>query len=442
MIKIQTLRILSLALFLSVVVNTIVSAQIKISDKTTFSILTCSPGADLYSLFGHTAIRVTDNHKDRFIDLVFNYGTFEFSDDFYVKFAMGKLNYQLSVSRFGDFQKSYIDEMRGIEEQVLLLNHAQKIHLWELLQCNYQPENQTYRYDFFYDNCSTRVRDIILLACQMAEQHPIADSLNVAPDLNYQATLRQAFPDNGDPSQRSSLQQGQPIAFTYTYPSDYSFRDAIDRYLVYQPWSDFGIDVALGLPCDRSVLHTQAMFLPDSLKKEFHYAHQNNQAVVTRADDLLFNENEFEQPRFFTPFWIFTAVFLFIASFSMRADKRFDVRIWDRLFLIVVGLIGLLVCFLWFITDHHATVNNLNILWAHPLWILFAFKKQFSHLLITGLKILAGMVAITLIVFPFLPQQLHVATIPLMLTTLLICFKILKTAQRAGSKQTSTVISA
>lgn len=442
MIKTQVIRAIGCLLLLLTLVQSTARTQINITDQTTFSILTCSPGADLYSLFGHTAIRVTDKQGDRFIDLVFNYGTFDYSDNFYVKFAMGKLDYQLSVSRFGDFQKSYIDEWRGIEEQVLLLNHAQKLYLWELLQTNYQPENQTYRYDFFYDNCSTRVRDIILLACQMAEQHPIADSVSVAPAMDYAKVLNDAFPKDGDPSQRPSLVSGQPTQFTYTYPHPYSFRDAIDRYLVYQPWSDFGIDVALGLPCDRRVLPTQAMFLPDSLKLEFHYAHQHDQPVVARTEDLLFNENEFIKPRFFTPFWVFTAVFLIILSCSIRTIDRYRVRMWDRVFLVALGLVGLLVIFLWFITDHHATVHNLNILWAHPIWLWVAFKKNHTARSIQWVKVAAGLLACTLLSFVFLPQDLHIATIPLMLTVLWIGIKIIVSERVKGSAPSTTVTSA
>ncbi len=442
MTKKPILPLRTLVFICFVLVTTANRAQIKITDKTTFSILTCSPGADLYSLFGHTAIRVSDQQNGRFIDLVFNYGTFDYSDNFYVKFAMGKLDYQLSVSRFGDFQKSYIDEWRGIEEQVLLLDHAQKLHLWELLQSNYQPENQTYRYDFFYDNCSTRVRDIILLACRLAQQHPIADSLYSAPDLDYSALLHDAFPNSGDPSQRASLLNDQPIAFTYTYPDAYSFRDAIDRYLQYQPWSDFGIDVALGLPCDRRVWPTQAMFLPDSLKLEFHYAHQFDRPVVARTEELLINENKFQKPRLFTPFWVFTAAFLLLASFSIRPTQRYQVRVWDRVFVAAIGLVGVLVCFLWFVTDHHATVNNLNILWAHPLWLWIAFKKNHTTRSIKWVQFCAGLIVCTLIAFVILPQKLHVATLPLMLSLLLVSFKIIVSQRKSGSSHSTTVMSA
>jgi hypothetical protein len=112
------LRLLhSLCLVAVMAVSKPLFSQVKLSPDAQFSILTCSPGNDLYSLFGHTAIRVQDMRNGKIMDLVFNYGTFDFTDDFYMKFAMGKLDYKLSISHFGDFQKSYIDELRGIEEQ-------------------------------------------------------------------------------------------------------------------------------------------------------------------------------------------------------------------------------------------------------------------------------------------------------------------------------------
>ena len=163
--------------------------KIELSPKAEISVLTCSPGPDLYSSFGHTAIRIQDSINNRWVDVVYNYGTFQFTDDFYFKFAKGQLDYRLSRSSFGDFQYEYLMTGRGIWEQKLLITPAEKQRLFDLLEENYLPENREYRYDFFYDNCSTRVRDIIKKALE------------------------------------------NKVNFTYVYAEKSSYREAIQHYL-------------------------------------------------------------------------------------------------------------------------------------------------------------------------------------------------------------------
>ena len=132
-----------------------------LSDKAEISVLTCSPGKELYSLFGHTAIRVHDPEQD--LDVVFNYGTFDFdTPHFYLKFAQGLLPYQLSTSHFQSFMYSYMMEERSVYSQRLQLDSLQRQKLFDLLLENYKPENRSYLYNFLYDNCTTRVRDILV----------------------------------------------------------------------------------------------------------------------------------------------------------------------------------------------------------------------------------------------------------------------------------------
>ena len=131
------------------------------SSHIRISLLTCSPGQELYSIFGHSAIRVTDSTS--LTDIVFNYGTFNFDDEnFYLKFVRGKLLYYLSIERFDDFSASYQFEGRGITEQVLELSAKEKIDLQHFLIENLKEENKFYHYDFFLDNCTTRLRDLIV----------------------------------------------------------------------------------------------------------------------------------------------------------------------------------------------------------------------------------------------------------------------------------------
>lgn len=379
----------SILLSIFLLASTQCSAIDTLSNDARLTILTCSPGPDLYSIFGHTAIRLEDYGNSHNWDMVYNYGTFDYyTENFYVKFARGKLPYQLSVSSFGDFQIEYLQTGRGIWEQELLLTQAEKQKLFELLEENYLPENRTYQYDFFYDNCSTRIRDIIAKAC------------------------------NND------------VNFTYVYARPHTFRQAIQSYLDYQPWSDFGIDLALGIPCDRVMQHTQGMFLPDSLMVEFNYAAHNDNALVKPIAEIIPAEYQLVSDTILTPILVFSLFFLihFILGFYFIKSKKKIFILTDRLIFTIAGLVGVLVVFLWFFTDHHATVWNLNILWANPLLLLFAFlpvskmvgwKRKF-------LKIYLGILLALLLCWFFLPQKLHLAVIPIVLSIMFTLIKVLR----------------
>lgn len=200
------------------------SAQ-TLSSQSTISLLTGSPGDELYSTFGHSAIRVKDPVSN--LDIVFNYGTFDFSTpNFYLKFVQGKLLYILSVEKFESFQFSFEYQKRAVTEQVLNLDMMQKNRLYSMLLDNYKPENRQYKYDFFFDNCATRIRDILQKA------------LDKDLEFNHPQLWQK---------------------------SDTTFRNLIDLYLTNHPWSDFGIDLALGVPTDQVATPADYMFLPDYL---------------------------------------------------------------------------------------------------------------------------------------------------------------------------------
>lgn len=357
--------------------------KIELSPQAEISVLTCSPGPDLYSSFGHTALRIQDSINGKWVDVVYNYGTFEFTDDFYFKFAKGQLDYRLSRSSFGDFQYEYLLTGRGIWEQKLLITPEEKQRLFDLLEENYLPENRTYRYDFFYDNCSTRVRDIIKKA------------------VNNQ------------------------VNFTYVYPDRRTYREAIQHYLDFHAWSDFGIDVALGLPCDKVMEAEGAMFLPDSLMKELEYATHGNGPLVSKIEEVIPQEYELEEGDGITPLKLLLVILLVQVALGWFLRKKYRVNLLDRLLLFTIGLVGVLVTFLWFFTDHQATVWNLNILWANPLLLIVAFlpsrlwKKSWWNMYMIG-------AIIAVVGWPFLPQQMHLAVLPLALSMIWIGVRYLR----------------
>lgn len=307
-------------------------SALQLSPSSKVSVLTCSPGAELYSTFGHTAIRVHDPARN--IDWVYNYGTFEFSDDFYLLFAQGKLDYALSKTDLTNFTNEYIYFGRQVLEQELIIELLDRQALLDALEKNYLPENRYYRYDFFFDNCCTRVRDIL--------KEVLGDEL--------------VFPN--------------PIT-----PESMTFREMIESYQGHIPWGDFGIDLALGVPCDRYMEAEEDMFIPDYLMKHLGEAQFQGKTLCAQPKELVpLMVNNLENKAFDWPYLL--AVLLMIATFvwAFRATTRRKERLWfDRVLLVLFGLIGVAVFLLWFATDHTITKINLNLVWASPLHLFALF---------------------------------------------------------------------
>ncbi|AKD02782.1 DUF4105 domain-containing protein [Pontibacter korlensis] len=357
-----------------------------LSPQAKISLITCSSGPDLYAIFGHSAVRVNDPATG--LDVIFNYGTFDFDEpNFYLKFAQGKLRYKLSVAHFRDFVYSYSMDNRSVYEQELNLTEEQKQQYWAFLTNNYLPENRFYLYDFFFDNCATRIRD----------------------------GLEATFPNQ--------------LTFNIShFDKDYSFRNLIDLYLGPQPWGDFGIDLALGARIDQEATPYQYMFLPDYLSKGFGNATivQNGQTAPLTLEPRVIFERDPSIPLeggWLTPqvlFWTFllVVVALTVADFVKRRRSR----VFDMVFFLVLGLLGIVVLLLWFATDHQATAYNFNLLWAIPTHAVVAFflaryaLREWVHkyMLITTI-----ITAVALIGWPLWPQMYHAAFLPIMLAAIL-----------------------
>jgi hypothetical protein len=373
----------------------------QLSEKARFSVLTCSPGKELYSAFGHSAIRFSDSLNGEWVDVVFNYGTFEFSDDFYLKFARGKLNYMLDIQEFSTFYRQYILSGRGILENEILLNNSEKQHLFDLLMENAKDENKYFRYDFFYDNCSTRIRDILI----------------------------KAFPEIQLPN--------TPI----TRPS---FRETIDLYLTKLGWAEFGIDLVLGLPCDRIPSDRDIEFLPDSLYKSAKQWTYNGKKLLGPTDELLpfdesqlnMNENgeivrvkNYENP---AKKWMWI-VGLFFGAFSLYQlillKKRIGYLTVDRVYLFLVGFLGLALMCMWFLTDHGATKWNLNLLWANPMLLFLAFHALQKTRPYFSILIMLQLLFVVLVLFGILlpslsPQLFNPSVLPLVLAELVVLIRV------------------
>ena len=343
------------------------------------SVLTCAPGDELYSIFGHTALRITDSIQHT--DLVYNYGTFDFDDpDFYTKFVRGKLNYFLSVEELPSFLYEYQVTKRNVIEQELLLNDHSKLAIKNALSQNLVGNNRYYKYDFLYDNCTSRVKDILIKYAGMKVDKKLA-------------------------------------------PQGTSFRDMIHEYLDrgHRKWTKLGMDILLGSPSDKAVSINESMFLPDYLLKGIDSTISTNNALLMKKQYVLttgYGENHTHTN---WPMYIFTgiAVVILLVSFMRNERARILTRQFDFLLFFVTGLVGLLLLFTWFGTDHMSFANNYNLFWALPTNILTAFMLWKNPARLKRYFFACSvMYGLLLALWFWLPQQLNPAFIPLVLVLL------------------------
>ena len=348
------------------------------SSRLRISLLTCTPGDELYSIFGHSAIRIVDssNAGNDYYDLVYNYGTFNFDDDgFYVKFMRGKLLYFISLERFEDFRFLYQSTNRGITEQLLYLTEKEKAEIQFVLNENLKEENKYYKYDFFLDNCTTRLRDII------------EKSKNPRPQ------------------------------FPAVMPVNTRFRQAIHQYLDSgkQYWSKLGIDILLGAKTDRIMTSREQQFLPDNLMQALEKSSPKMSLTTTNLYSIV---QDNEKGSLFTPALCFTLIlsFYFLISLSAKPFLQTMLTGMDGLLFFLTGLLGVILLLMWFFTDHSMTKNNYNLLWAIPSHLVISFfisskkKPVKKYFLFTSL-----FMAVVLAAWLFLPQQMNHSLIPIVL---------------------------
>ena len=356
------------------------SQNIELSPRAELSVITCGPGYnELYATFGHSAFRIQDIPNK--IDRVYNYGTFNFNTpNFYLKFAQGKLLYDLRAYNFGSFLQGYHDENRWVKGQVLDLSPDQVQQVFNFLENNAKPENRSYKYDFFYDNCSTKLYDVLEIVL------------------------------------------GDKIIFDNNFDEHaYTHRDLIYQYTKFLPWSTFGIDLALGSDIDRKASAKEYMFLPDYVFDAFtRITIKENDAersIVKRTEEILLDHDGEIQNNFFTPLIVFSLLAIFVIVLTIidykkeKRNKYLDITLF-----LITGITGIIVLLLWFATDHAATAKNFNILWAFAPNLVFAFIAAKSHKMsYYYIFTLLALLDIMVILWIFKVQVFHVAMIPILM---------------------------
>lgn len=357
-------------------------------DSLFVSLLTCAPGADAYKLFGHTAIRVKGEGAKPF-DYAFNYGMFNYQKkNFVYRFVRGETDYELGAEPADYFFFRYSKEGIQIDEQELNLTDEEKKLLYNLLVINYQPENRVYRYNFLYDNCTTRARDII------------KDAL-LGRKLKYKS-------------------RGEKYEET-------SFREILHRFTKGSPWTAFGIDMILGSEVDKKRSQMEQTFIPSVYEMEVGdavLAADSTQMAFVKSERQYAPTGKFQPLAGFPmgPVTLFWIVFGIAVCLSVVDFIRRKATIWfDIVLLLAQGLAGCLIAFLFFFSEHPAVGSNWLVIAFNPLVlgmipvVLMGKKSVKVSCEIVNMSALV----FTLLLFWLPLQWLHPAMLPLVLTLLI-----------------------
>ena len=297
------------------------------SENFEITMLTCSPGKETYSAWGHSAVRVVDKKAN--IDVVYNFGLFDFNTpNFYPKFIKGRLEYKLGIERTQGFYHIYLGENRQVIEQKLNLTDKEAIKIIQKLQYLYLPENRYYLYRFAGKNCTSELRDLILE--------------NINTDFKNISTSK-------------------------------TIRDQLNEYLQDRLWLKFSMSLIMGYKVDRKIDLFDSMFLPDYLCYGLREIKTENGNLIT--EETIFNQlydvnNGYSL--LINPLFILSVLALLVISFNKKYIQTS--------FLIIIGLNGLVIFTLSLITEHPELRYNLNPLWINPLYFFIVFLKNGSNL--------------------------------------------------------------
>lgn len=357
------------------------SVQSQSTDSIRFSLLTCAPGTEIYSLFGHTAIRY-ENYTRR-IDVAFNYGMFSFNTpNFIFRFVAGETDYQLGITPYSYFEAEYAMRGSSVYQQVLNLTQSEKERLLTILENNYLPENRIYRYNYFYDNCTTRARDKIEECIEGKVVYP--DSL-----------------------------------------SGKSYRSIVHEFTAGSPWDEFGIDLCLGAEADKEINKRQQMFSPFYMK---YYASNayivdaggTRRPLILDETKIVDVEQDEVQPGFVLSPLMCGALFLALCVVMAWGQWKTQ-RIWwgwDIVLYGLQGLAGCIIAFLFFFSVHPTVGSNWLLILFNPIPLLYLpfmvykavkRKKDYYHV--------GNMVYLTLFItiLPFCGQEFNLTVLPLAL---------------------------
>lgn len=323
-------------------------------DDFTVSLLTCEPHSEVYSLYGHTALRVRNPKIN--MDIAVNYGVFDYTvDNFVIRFILGLTDYMMGAYDFSEFQKEYEFYGSAVYEQVINMNSREKRDFIIAMQENAKKENLVYRYNFLYNNCTTKARDIIL--------DNLGGKIQFTP--------------------LTSLQKGKR-----------TFRQLVHRQVEDYPWTRYGDDILLGVEADLNTTHSARQFLPDVLKNDFDsarivYPDGTSKPLVASASVIIPHGTPHHEPLYqfpLSPTYCALIFFILIVVYVVATIAfNFQISYLNYIILILYAIPGLLLFCMLF--SQHPTVRvNLQILIFNPLWVVIGLPR-FHHHLVHGLPL-------------------------------------------------------
>jgi hypothetical protein len=355
-------------LFLFLTIVTSFGQNISLSKAANVSVLSCGTGNEVYSLFGHTAIRVQDSLNG--IDVVYNYGAFDFNTpNFVMKFTKGDLQYFAVVHSFADFINQYRYEKRSVYEQELNISTELKQQVFDNLNTSLTSGESNYTYKFIDKNCTSMVVDII---------NKTLGSRVVVKKEDTKLTYR---------------------SILYPY---------FDGHF----YEKLGTSIIFGTKVDQ---YGTQIFLPLELKKSLEKITFRNQLLAKESKTLLDYKNE-------VPFswwnnsYTYLILLLLIISLNKKSISLF--------YLSLMAIIGLLFSFVGFYSQHLELANNYNILLFNPtlLGLLFFYWTKNKQ----GLYILAVVNLLCLGAYFFvLINKAHLfIVLPLLVTNTILLIRI------------------
>jgi hypothetical protein len=353
-------------------------------------LLTCGPGTETYSVYGHSALRIVIPEKNS--DVVYNWGVFDFATPHFVwKFAKGRLDYSLGISSFDTFLRDYFLDGRWVVSQKLNLETADIKKLFQLIAENLKPENLAYRYDFFYDDCSTRIRDLI--------EKAVGENLIFPP-----AEAKKDMP---------------------------TFRYLTGEYEKVIPWTKAGIDLIMGSPGDKKASFRDRMFLPIELKNGLSelLIRRNGKMIplLTNPEIVVdFKQPLFKEKLLTSPMLVFSLLLIIVIFLTGYFRGKMANNIIDIIIFAIFSILALMMIFFNFFTDHHQMKWNLNILWLNPFIILCFISLLLKKDWLIWFRVVFFMAAGFLALLVVLPQHINNAFVPL------IIILILRSSIRAG----------
>ena len=372
--------VMLLGLWVSAVAMPVDSASVRDwRDSIRVSLVTCSPGTEVYAVYGHTALRV--EIPSRGVDAAINYGLFVFdAPNFVWKFIKGDTDYLVGMVSYPMFEREYTERGSSVTLQLLNLSEEEKVRLVALLDRNLKPENRVYRYNFLYNNCSTKARD------------KVEEALTVAPLLNSQGGM------TGPHIQDSAMSAASPLGGT---EGGYlTYRSILHEYTAPYPWMQFGIDYLLGIEADRPIDERRQMFAPEYLKA---YTAATSLADDTRSYPYVIEERVVEPLAPQDAVWHFLLtpvqamiLLLLLVAVVCTLEVLVERRQWwfDVLLLTVQGLMGCIVAFLFFLSEHPTVGSNVHVIYLNPLPLLFIpffVRRVLKRRALTLCYVLAGM---------------------------------------------------